>query len=231
MRYHVAAGILAVSVLGGVGAGVVAHAVDPQDVSTAGPRPTPGSEPTSTVTPTSTGAPPADTSSPSSEDRSPPSPLPTVPVASLRIIPGAIGPVSVGMSKRAAYGTDYFDADVRVPSCDRIDDLQWKPGYEGTLDVLTREDGHVQSLGVLKRGPETRSGIGIGTTYETVQGVLGDVPVHEAGYGQTGLFVHKGDRWIGFLFDAPPDAVAKDSPVTFIEVTRGSKPGLRRDGC
>ncbi len=53
----------------------------------------------------------------------------------------------------------------------------------------------------------------------------------EAGYGQTGLFVSEGAGWIGFLFNAKPDAVAATDTVTFVEVTRGAKPGLMRDGC
>ena len=113
----------------------------------------------------------------------------------------------------------------------RVDDLVWKAGYSNSLDVLTHDDGSISSIGVRAAGPRTRSGLGVGSTYESVKGVLGDVTPVDAGYGQAGLFVSEGTGWIGFLFDATPAAVLPTSPVTFIEVTRGAKPGLMRDGC
>jgi len=149
----------------------------------------------------------------------------------MRIIAGAVGPVSVGLSKRAAYATGYFHADVPVAHCDRVDDLVWKPAYRDVLDVQTADDGSVGSIGVRGAGPRTRSGIGVGSEYGLVRGVLGDVEPVEAGYGQTGLFVQDGNGWIGFLFDAEPGALTDASRVSFIEVTRGGRPDLVRDGC
>ena len=99
------------------------------------------------------------------------------------------------------------------------------------LDVYTDNAGTIASIGVAKSGPHTRSGLQVGSTYERVQEVLGDVEPEEAGYGQTGLFVSEGSGWIGFLFDATPATVQATDKVTFIEVTRGTKPGLIRDGC
>jgi hypothetical protein len=149
----------------------------------------------------------------------------------MRIIAGAVGAVSVGMSKQAAYATGYFDADVPKTACDGVDDLVWKLPYRNALDVYTADNGTIVSIGVRAAGPRTRSGLGIGSTFEAVQDVLGGVEPVEAGYGQTGLYVQEGNGWIGFLFDAAPAAVTDASPVTFIEVTRGVRPGLIRDGC
>lgn len=230
MKQQVAAGIVALSMVGGVGTGVAVHNV----------RSTPASEdvktkPTTTATTKSTtkpsAKPPASTGGGTSTKPSGPTSLPVIPVGSLRITAGAVGPVSVGMTKLAAYGTGYFDADVSVPTCNRVDDLVWKAAYSGALDIQTHDDGTVSSIGVRAAGPRTRSGLGVGSTYDTVQAVLGNVDPVEAGYGQTGLFVSEGTGWIGFLFNTTPDAVTPTSPVTFIEVTRGAKPGLMRDGC
>lgn len=37
--------------------------------------------------------------------------------------------------------------------------------------------------------------------------------------------------WIGFLFDAAPDVIEGSDAVTFVEVTKGHEPSLMRDGC
>ena len=230
MKQQVAAGIVALGMIGGVGTGVAVHQVRSSpasdDVKT---KPTP----TVTTTPTKKASanPPASTGGGTSTKPSGPTSLPIIPVGSLRITAGAVGPVSVGMTKLAAYGTGYFDADVSVPACNRVDDLVWKAAYSNALDVLTNDDGSISSIGIRAAGPRTRSGLGIGSTYESVQGVLGNATPVEAGYGQTGLFVSEGNGWIGFLFDTTPAAITPTSPVTFIEVTRGAKPGLMRDGC
>jgi hypothetical protein len=233
MKQQIAAGILAVSMVGGVGTGVVAHQLND------GSDPEPKAKPSATATtkkadkPTSnkTAAPAPGTGGGGGSKKSEAPRLPLAPVTALRIIPGAVGPVQVGMSKQAAYATGYFDADVSVPACNRVDDLVWRANYNDQLDVVTLDNGSVQAIGIRGAGPRTRSGLGVGSTYESVQGVLGDVPAEEAGYGQTGLFVSEGNGWIGFLFNAAPDAVQPTDPVTFIEVTRGAKPGLMRDGC
>ena len=234
MKQQIAAGILAISMVGGVGTGVVAHELKGNS------DPEPRAKPSATATtkkadkPKSSGktaAPAPGTGGGGGTKASEPAKLPLAPVGALRIIPGAVGPVQVGMSKQAAYGTGYFDADVSVPACNRTDDLVWRANYNDQLDVLTNDNGSVYSIGVRGGGPRTRSGLGVGSTYESVQGVLGDVAPEQAGYNQTGLFVSEGNGWIGFLFNATPDAVQPTDTVTFVEVTRGAKPGLMRDGC
>lgn len=228
MKQQIAAGILAFSMVGGVGTGLVARQLD----SDSDPKAT---EPSATATTTQTPKPEPTTTAPSgstggTKTSEPPS-LPVVPVSSLRIVAGAVGPVQVGMSKKAAYATGYFDADVPVPGCDRVDDLVWKSGYKDQLDVLTNDDGSVQSIGIWGSAPRTRSGLGVGSTYESVIGVIGEVEPEDAGYGQTGVYVSEGDGWIGFLFNPAPGDISPTDTVSFIEVTSGAKPGLIRDGC
>jgi hypothetical protein len=221
--------------VGGVGTGVMAHQLRPDADPAAVPKATPSATATTKKTekPESsrTAAPGGSTGGGGGSKTTEPPTLPIVPVSSLRIVAGAVGPVQVGMSKLAAYGTGYFDADVSVPACNRIDDLVWKRGYSEQLDVLTHDDGSVQAIGVRGAGPRTRSGLGVGSTYESVRGVIGEVAPEEAGYNQTGLFVSEGAGWIGFLFNTTPDAIAATDTVSFVEVTSGAKPGLMRDGC
>src|SRR5665811_11227 len=57
--------------------------------------------------------------------------------------------------------------------------------------------------------------------------------IAEAGYDQMGAFVQDGDKWLGILLDSrtadgPPKGSAT---VIFLEVTKGKKPELIRDGC
>lgn len=234
MKQQIAAGILAVSMIGGVGTGVVAHTLgsdSSDDVPKTKPSATATTKKTEETKAPVTAGPGGSTGGGGPKTTPTPPTLPVVPLGSLRIIAGAVGPVQVGMSKQAAYGTGYFDADVPVPACDRVDDLVWKPDYSGALDVLTKDDGSIHSIGIRAAGPSTRSGLGVGSTYETVQAVIGEEPPVEAGYGQAALYVADGDGWIGFLFDTTVDAITEADPVTFIEVSRGAKPDLMRDGC
>lgn len=226
MKQQIAAVILAVSVVGGVGTGLVvnhlrADSGKPEDKQTASP----------TVTAT-TPAPDKTEPTSGSTGAKPPSKPAIQPVGALRIFAGSVGPVKVGMSKSQAYATGYLDKDVNVPQCDRVDQLVWRAGYKDVLDIFTLDDGEVSSIGVRAAGPRTRSGLQVGSTYKAVKDVLGEdsAPV-EAGYDQTGLFVNEGDNWIGFLFDASTAMVNDSTPVTFIEVTRDALPNLMRDGC
>ncbi|WP_162891336.1 hypothetical protein [Aeromicrobium sp. A1-2] len=228
MKQQVAAGILAVSMVGGVGTGLVARQLSGSDPETKAVATV--TTPQMTMT-TSSPATPTASEGGASTKPSTPAALPLVPVTSLRIVAGAVGPVRVGMSKQEAYATGYFKADVTSAVCEGVDDLVWKVPYRDALDILTRDDGSVFSIGIHKAGPRTRSGLGVGSTYETVQGVLGDVDPQEAGYGQTGLFVSEGGGWIGFLFNPAPGEISANDKVTFIEVTRGAKPDVMRDGC
>ncbi|MCW2750679.1 MAG: hypothetical protein JWR83_1789 [Aeromicrobium sp.] len=224
MKQQIAAGILAASMVGGVGTGVMAHQLR------SGSDPEPKAKPSATATTkkpekpksTRTAAPGGTTGGGGPIKTTTPPSLPIVPVGSLRITAGAVGPVQVGMTKLAAYGTGYFDADVSVPACNRIDDLVWKTGYSDQLDVLTHDDGSIASIGIRGAGPRTRAGLGVGSTYESVLGVIGEVAPEAAGYGQTGLFVSEGAGWIGFLFNTAPEAITGTDTVTFVEVTSGA---------
>lgn len=150
------------------------------------------------------------------------------------IAPGRIGAAKVGMTKTEAAATGYFDTDVEVGGdvCNRIEPLQWKDLYKGQVDVLTDDAGSIVSMGVWKT-LKTDKGIGIGNTLGEVNDAYGDnvSPAQEAGYGQSGVYVTDGDKWLGFLVNETWNDVTPSSKVTFIEVTKGSKPDLIRDGC
>lgn len=83
------------------------------------------------------------------------------------------------------------------------------------------------------KGPQTAAGVGVGSTLgELKEAYAADLSdPADAGYGQSGAFLSEGDAWIGFLFDPAAADVSDSSPVTFIEVTKGNKPDLMRDGC
>lgn len=223
MKQQVAAAILAASMVGGVGTGVVAHQLRSDD-----PKGTPTATPSTTATkpkPDKTKPAPVKTTA---------APLPAAlqPVTSLKILAGSVGPVKVGMTKAQAFATGYLNKDVERTACDTVDHLAWKDAYKETLDIYTLDDGEVSAIGIFKPGPTTLSGLQVGSTYESVKAVLGeDSGPIVAGYDQTALMVNQGDSWIGFLFDVKEDAVSDSSRVTFIEVTRGRMPDLMRDGC
>lgn len=135
------------------------------------------------------------------------------------------------MTNKEALATDLFEAKAPevADGCDEPFALSWKEDYAAAMDVYTDRDGTITSLGVHTPGPHTAEGIGIGST-------LGQLPyeaaeMREAGFGQSGVFVSDGERWLGFLFDESIEKVKQKSTVTFIEVTGSSKPALMRDGC
>ncbi|WP_157412767.1 hypothetical protein [Aeromicrobium sp. Root236] len=149
----------------------------------------------------------------------------------LVIKPGAIGPVNAGITKDEAVATGLFDADVKgVEGC--TFELQWKKEFAG-VDVLTREDGSIGSLGVTAVGPKTEEGIGVGSTLADVKAAYPELSaVSKAGFDQAGAFLSAGDDYIGFLFgDATPSTIKDSSKVSFIEVTHGKRPELMRSGC
>jgi len=160
-----------------------------------------------------------------------PTALPSI--EQLVVAPGRIGPVRVGMTRDEALDTGLFDEDVPVggEECGRAEPLGWKPDYASSLDVLTKEDGTVVSLGVRGEQPRTADGLGVGSTLRQVSAVYETAEMTEAGYGQTGVFVTEGDAWLGFLFDENVDAIDSRSKVTMLEVTSGTRPDLMRDGC
>lgn len=182
--------------------------------------------------------PPNDPDPTSTEPTSEPSPNPSatptvVAPEDLVVELGAIGPARAGMSKADALKTGLFDADVPPPveGCDPFP-LQWKETYEG-VDVLTRDDGSISSLGAFEGGPKTAEGIGYGSTLEDLMQAYPNLsPVVDAGFNQAGAYEFTDDEFIGFLFgDATVSSIKGSSKITFIEVTVGEKPGLIRSGC
>lgn len=223
MKQQIAAAILAVSMAGGVGTGVVAHQLRSDD-----PKESPSATPSTTAT-----KPAPDKTKPAPAKTTPAGvPAALLPVTSLKILAGQVGPVKVGMTKAQAFATGYLNKDIARGACGSVDRLAWKDAYKATLDIYTLDDGEVSAIGIFKPGPTTLSGLQVGSTYASVKAVLGeDSGPIVAGYDQTALMVNQGDSWIGFLFDVKEDAVSDSSLVTFIEVTRGRMPDLVRDGC
>lgn len=227
MRQQLAAAVVGLSMVGGVGTAVAAHAL-----SSDGPRDKPTTSPTTAKT---------TTPAPKKTKKASPLPAPKTtttasqpvlqPVSAFQIFAGSVGPLRVGMSKDQALATGYVEAGVFVPSCGTAE-LQWKPDYAWALDVGTLDDGQIESIGVSKAGPRTRSGLQVGSTYASVRSVLGPSAAPEATlHNQTGLYVNDGANWIGFLFDVAPDALTDTTPVTYIEVRGGAKPNLTPGGC
>jgi hypothetical protein len=178
-------------------------------------------------------------SSPSPQPNASPEPATPTPVkpppgpADLVVKPGAVGPVRAGMSKADALQTGLFDADVPPPveGCPNFP-LQWKKEYKG-VDVLTRDDGSISSLGVFKGGPRTSTGIGYGSTLDDLTKAYPNLsPVVDAGFNQAGAYEFTDTEFIGFLFgEETVSSIKGSSKISFIEVTVGDKPDLIRDGC
>jgi hypothetical protein len=178
------------------------------------------------------------TSSPSPEPTATPEPTaspsdPPPAPAKLVIQPGRVGPAVAGMSKADALKTGLFNADVPAPveGCPPYP-LQWKKKYKG-LDVLTRDDGSISSIGVTKGGPKTSKGIGYGSTLNDLLDAYPNLsPVVDAGFNQAGAYEFTDTEFIGFLFgDATVSDIKGSSKISFIEVTVGDKPDLIRSGC
>ncbi len=202
MNKQIAALVLAISVVGGIGAGIVVNAVTHGTPSTTKPAPST----TATATPASD---------------------------SLTIAPGAVGPVTVGMSAADALATGYFVAGTKTDEgCPDLP-LVWKEKYVDDLGVYTLGNGEIVSIGIRRDGVTTADGIGVGSTYNEVAATYPEEALVEAGYGQSGVrvFDEENGGWIGFLFDPAPDLIEGIDPVTFVEVTKGTEPSLMRDGC
>ncbi len=147
--------------------------------------------------------------------------------------PGAFGEVKAGESVNTAVDAGYLEEDTkRAESCDGGPFYRWRGQWSGGMDVIVN-DGIIQSLGLSKDGPETAQGISIGNTYGALKGTYGDSlsdPV-TMDYGQPGVFLEDGKRWLGFLLDASPDSHNDKSRIVFIEASVDARPGLLRDGC
>lgn len=235
MQTRLALSLLGGAVALGVATGAVAAVVGgddtaPSDTPRASASPSPSASPSKEKDPEPAASAPAPSGG---GDQGVPEAGPDLLAPSaLLITPGAVGPVRAGMTKAQALATGYVVADVPVPvdGCP-VRPLSWRDEYAGIVDVLTSQAGDVVSIGVRQPGPRTRSGFGVGSTWGSLKAVTSEP--QEAGYGQTGAFVQEsGDgSWIGFLIDTPVDQLTDDDVVTLVEVTRGDRPGLMRDGC
>ncbi len=200
MKQQIAAGILAVSMVGGVGTGVVANQLRSDDAQAdADGRPRPPRPPRR--------QPRQDRRRRQRDDRGTGEARRCSPLNSLQILAGQVGPVKVGMSKSEAVATGYLDKDV-ASGCLR----HGRPaGVEARVQGRTRHLHARRRRGLrdrhLEAGAATRSGLQVGSTYKSVKDCARSRSRSPSrlGYGQTGLFVNQGDSWIGFLFDAAPD--------------------------
>ncbi|HUP99270.1 MAG TPA: hypothetical protein VM093_02305 [Aeromicrobium sp.] len=148
-------------------------------------------------------------------------------------VPGAFEPVEAGVNIQEAMDTGFIEPDRnREQPCPGLR-WKWKGQLASGLDVIVDPDKQVVALGMSKDGLETPEGISIGNSYGALKKTYGNRlqgPVR-MDYGQAGAFLRDGDRWIGFGMDNEPGRLADSSRIAFIEVTRGTRPGLLRDGC
>ncbi|HJR88783.1 MAG TPA: hypothetical protein VJ782_01320 [Aeromicrobium sp.] len=149
------------------------------------------------------------------------------------VIPGAFQPVRAGMDVQEAVDLGYLERDPQREQACEGTFWKWKGQWSQGLDVIVGTDRQIVSLGMARAGLETPEGISVGNTYAAVDNTYGDRlegPVR-MDYGQAGVFLRDGDNWVGFGFDNEPGRLVDTSRVAFIEVSRGNRPGLIRDGC
>jgi len=148
-------------------------------------------------------------------------------------VPGAFEPVPVGADVQVAVDAGFVQRDPKREQACEGTFWKWTGQLSEGLDVIVGADKRIAALGMSKAGLETPEGISIGNSYAAVDKTYGERlegPVRME-YGQAGVFLQDGDKWIGFGFDNEPGRLADDSRVVFIEVSRGNRPGLLRDGC
>ncbi|GAA3535096.1 hypothetical protein GCM10022234_34860 [Aeromicrobium panaciterrae] len=153
------------------------------------------------------------------------------------VAPGRVGAAKVGMTISEAASTGLFNTNVDhgADDCRGVAPLEWKPPAGAGLDVFVNDSVTIVtivSIGISKDGPRTAKGIGVGSTLAEVRSAYADLtPLEEAGFGQSGNYVVDGDRYLGFLFNENESDASDSSKVVFMEVTKGHKPELIRDGC
>jgi hypothetical protein len=148
-------------------------------------------------------------------------------------VPGAFEPIQAGMGIQAAIDTGFIEPDPdREEVCEGTF-WKWKGDLADGFDVIVGEDRQIASLGMSKAGIETAEGISIGNSFGALKETYGDrlQGPERMDYGQAGAFLRDGNNWIGFGMDNEPGRLTDASRIAFIEVTRGERPGLLRDGC
>lgn len=149
------------------------------------------------------------------------------------VVPGAFGPVRAGTNIQQVVAAGYMERDPQREQACEGTFWKWRGQWAQGLDVVVGTNKRIMSLGMTRPGLETPEGISIGNSYAAVDNTYGDRlegPVRME-YGQAGVFLRNGENWVGFGFDNEPGRLVDTSRVAFIEVSRGSRPGLLRDGC
>ena len=163
-----------------------------------------------------------------------PTPTPALSNDDLVVSPGRIGPITIGMPVADALATGLIVRDTEREDVCGGEFYRWKDDTaNSSMDVAFDPQERVATMGVSRGGYPTDKGARVGDRLSTLEEVYGadlSKPT-EAGYGQSGVFVHDGDRWLGFLFDETVGEINETSRVTFMEVAEGEAPGLMRDGC
>ena len=147
--------------------------------------------------------------------------------------PGAVGPVTVGMTEAEADATGLFEPREVAgddPCADEYADIQWKaPNTEALLvDV---DDGGKISLRGIRDTVKTAEGIGVGSTWEDVQVAYGGAKLEESQASGSTIYLKDGDKWLGIAFAEQPAEVKDSSKVTFMEAAVGGKSATYLSGC
>ena len=158
--------------------------------------------------------------------------------ADLVIAPGRFDTVRIGDSLESAAESGYFALDVKTASCGTRAIWPTKP-WRKSIDVYQGYDeetaGTVGTIGVFGDGISTKEGIGVGATLADLEEAYGDrlLGPRKNDYDQWGYFIRTNRRWLGFSMDASAadGRPTTDAEVAFIEITKGRRPGLLRDGC
>jgi hypothetical protein len=156
----------------------------------------------------------------------------------VRIAPGRFDTVRIGDSLESAAESGYFALDVKTPGCGTRDIWPTRP-WRKSIDIYQGYEeetaGTVGTIGVFGDGISTREGIAVGSTLGDLEAAYGDrlLGPRENDYGQWGYFIRTNRRWLGFSMDASSadGRPTTDAEVAFIEITKGRRPGLLRDGC
>lgn len=137
------------------------------------------------------------------------------------------------MTKAQAAATCHFNVDAKVGEpCPHTIPLQFKAPYTQSIDVHVNAAGKVTNMGIWGKNVRmATTHIGIGSTYAELKSLGSLSAPRSVGYGQTGVFVHRGQNYLGFLFNTKPQRLKGTDTVTFMELQQGSAPGLMRDGC
>lgn len=149
------------------------------------------------------------------------------------VVPGAFGPVRAGANIQQVVGAGYMERDPQREQACEGTFWKWKGQWSQGLDVIVGPNRQIVSLGMSRAGLETPEGISIGNSFGALVKTYGDrlQGPQRMEYGQAGAFLQDGDAWVGFGMDNQPGQLTDASRIAFIEVSRGTRPGLLRDGC